>query len=236
VSEARRAAAIREQQRLEAESRLAAARDDGWFDATIPSAVATPPWPGDTPFSCGWTLRLADGASVNLSQVTMSPHVGTHADAPLHVKDGAQPSDCIPVPPFNGLVHVADVRELTAAITREQLAERLSVSAPMRLFLRTGASVAEGRFPSTWPWLDAALAADLARRGLRLLGTDAPSVDHRESKTLDTHHALFDHGAYVLENLDLRDVSPGSYELRALPMRWQGLDAAPVRALLRPTR
>jgi arylformamidase len=62
---------------------------------------------------------------------------------------------------------------------------------------------------------------------------DAPSVDERESKTLDVHHALFGGGAFVLENLDLRGVTPGRYELVALPQRLEGLDAAPVRAVLR---
>ena len=61
-------------------------------------------------------------------------------------------------------------------------------------------------------------------------------MDARESKTLDVHHALFDGGAYVLENLDLRDVPAGRYELVALPQRLVGLDAAPVRALLRDAR
>jgi arylformamidase len=233
VSESLRAAAARTQQKLEAQWRQNAIRDDGWFDATVPCGAGTPPWPGDTPFACGWTLRIATGGSVNLSSITMSPHIGTHADAPLHVQDGARDSDAIPVQPFNGLVHIVDVRDLTGPISRAQLAERLAVVEPVRLFLRTGHSIAEGRFPFSWPWLDAEVATDLARRGLTLLGTDAPSVDHKESKTLDTHHALFNHGANVLENLDLRDVTPGAYELRALPMRLQGADAAPVRALLR---
>jgi arylformamidase len=80
------------------------------------------------------------------------------------------------------------------------------------------------------------MAATLVKRGLRLLGVDAPSVDERESKSLDVHHALFDGGAWVLENLDLRAVRAGSYELMALPQRLDGLDAAPVRALLRDGR
>jgi arylformamidase len=66
------------------------------------------------------------------------------------------------------------------------------------------------------------------------LGVDAPSVDGRESKVLDTHHALFGAGAYNLENLDLRGAPPGRYELVAPPLSLAGLDAAPARALLRP--
>jgi arylformamidase len=233
MSEPMRAAAARESQRLENEWRDGVAGDEGWFDATVPCTPNTPPWPGDTPMSCGWTMRRSEGESVNVSTITMSPHVGTHADAPLHVRDGAQASDSLAIPHFNGLVHVVDVRDLKSSITLAMLSERLRVPEPLRVFLRTGASVAEGRFPPSWPWLDDAAAAALAQRGLRLLGTDAPSVDARDSKTLLTHHACFDHGASVLENVDLRDVSPGTYELRALPMRLQGLDAAPVRALLR---
>jgi len=95
------------------------------------------------------------------------------------------------------------------------------------------ATIADGRFPDGWPVLAPRTAAALAARGVRLVGVDAPSVDERESKTLDVHHALFGAGAYVLENLDLRRVEPGPYELIALPQRLEGLDAAPVRAVLR---
>ena len=60
------------------------------------------------------------------------------------------------------------------------------------------------------------------------------AVDARASTTLAVHHALFNGGAYNLENLDLRHVAPGAYELYAAPLSVAGIDAAPVRALLRP--
>jgi arylformamidase len=74
----------------------------------------------------------------------------------------------------------------------------------------------------------------LIQHGLRLLGVDAPSIDSRESTTLEVHHALFGGGAFNIENLDLRRVEPGEYELFAAPLSIAGLDAAPTRALLRP--
>jgi arylformamidase len=58
-------------------------------------------------------------------------------------------------------------------------------------------------------------------------------VDGRESKTLAVHQMLFSGGAYILENLDLRRITPGAYELLAAPLKIMSLDAAPVRALLR---
>ncbi|MCX5761750.1 MAG: hypothetical protein NTW72_09655, partial [Gemmatimonadetes bacterium] len=72
-----------------------------------------------------------------------------------------------------------------------------------------------------------------AADGLLLLGVDCPSVDTRHSKELAVHHALFDGGAFILENLDLTSVPAGAYDLAAPPLKIAGLDAAPVRAILR---
>jgi arylformamidase len=202
------------------------------LDISVPVRPGTPEWPGDVPFSCGWTCRLEDGASVNLSHIAGSPHVGTHADAPLHVRDGWPGSDLLPLVAFLGPALVFDVSgQPDGPLALD--ADDARLAGCERLLLRTGRTIADGRFPDGWPVLAPRTAAALAARGVRLVGVDAPSVDERESKTLDVHHALFGAGAYVLENLDLRRVEPGPYELIALPQRLEGLDAAPVRAVLR---
>ena len=201
-------------------------------DVSIAVRVGTPEWPGDAPFHCGWTARIADGASVNLSSISGSPHVGTHADAPLHVHDGWPASDALPLEAFLGDALVIDVRETPAGVLPLASDDRRLAGVP-RLLLRTGRSIADGTFPERWPTLTEQCARALARGGVRLVGVDAPSVDERESKTLPVHHALFAGGANVLENLDLRDVPGGEYELLAAPLKLVALDAAPVRALLR---
>ena len=66
-----------------------------------------------------------------------------------------------------------------------------------------------------------------------LVGLDTPSVDPFDSKTLDAHHALCRGGVGILEGLVLDGVPEGIYELIALPLRMAGLDASPVRAVLR---
>lgn len=203
-----------------------------FIDISVPVSPATPEWPGDTPFTCGWTWAMAAGASVNVSTITASPHVGTHADAPLHVRDGVEASDALPLAAFYGDVVVIDARDTGPVIGIEALRGRLGAAVPERLLIRTGRTIAAGVFPDAWPALDSAAATWLARNGTRLVGVDAPSVDERASTTLAVHHELFDNGACVLENLDLRGVAPGSYLLVALPQRLAGLDAAPVRAVL----
>jgi arylformamidase len=191
----------------------------------------TPEWPGDTPYSCRWAWSIAAGASVNVSAIEMSPHVGTHADAPLHVRDGWPASDTLSPEAFVGPAVVIGIEGLDGAVDASALAARLP-SRVERLLLRTGRTIAAGSFPASWPALTPSCARWLAARGLRLLGVDAPSVDDRDSKALETHHALFEAGASILENLDLRGVPDGRYELIALPIRLDGLDAAPVRAVL----
>ena len=206
-------------------------------DISIALAPSTPPWPGDTPFGCGWTSRIADGASVNLSAMTSSPHVGTHADAPLHVRDEWPSADAMPLDPFAGLaavctVHASERTVESGAIELDAL-PTLPAGRVQRLLVRTGRSVVEGIFPEGWHVLSPRAIERLLDRGLRLLGVDAPSVDARESTSLPVHHLLFAREAYVLENLDLRGVSDGIYDLVAYPVKIAGLDAAPVRAVLR---
>ena len=204
------------------------------YDVSVAVRVGTPEWPGDAPFGCGWTARIGDGASVNLSAIQGSPHVGTHADAPLHVHDDWPASDALPLAAFLGEALVLDVSGADAG-PLSLGADDPRLAGVERLLLRTGRTIATGRFPEAWPVLRPTTAAALARGGLRLVGVDAPSVDERESKSLDVHRALFGGGAYVLENLDLREVPEGRYDLVALPQRLVGLDAAPVRAILRST-
>lgn len=202
-------------------------------DISIPVHDGTPEWPGDTPYSCRWTWSMSKGASVNVSAFTCSPHVGTHADAPLHVRDGWPGVHELPLEPFVGPAVVVDVMAADGVIEIERLDAAAALGQVERLLLKTGRTIAGGRFPERWPVLSERCARELLGRGLRLLGVDAPSVDERESKTLPVHTMIFSGNACILENLDLRRVAPGGYELIAAPLKLMGLDAAPVRAVLR---
>ncbi|HEX2781139.1 MAG TPA: cyclase family protein, partial [Gemmatimonadaceae bacterium] len=126
------------------------------IDISVVTGTGTPEWPGDTRFSCGWSARIAEGSSVNLTTITSSPHVGTHADAPLHVRDGAPAAERLPIDAFVGPVLVLDVSGPPRDLG-EELAERVPRGTE-RLLLKTGASIAEGRFPADWAALSAATA------------------------------------------------------------------------------
>jgi arylformamidase len=94
------------------------------------------------------------------------------------------------------------------------------------------------RFPhEAWDSDFTAIASEVIARlgsiGVRLIGTDAASLDPEQSKTLDAHQAVKAADMRILEGLVLDDVPPGRYELVALPLRIVGADASPVRAILR---
>lgn len=211
-------------------------------DISMVLRPGTPEWPGDAPYTCGWTQRIDAGGNINLSHFGMSPHVGTHADAPLHVMADGAASESFPLDVFRGRAYVLELPETLracahpseACLDLEDLAPLLPAGVE-RLLLRTDSSAADGEFPNEWAVLTPECVAALCAGGLRLLGVDSPSVDAREATILATHRALFEGGAYNLENLDLRGVAGGFYELVAYPLRLEGLDGAPVRAVLLPS-
>ena len=202
-------------------------------DISVSLNPSTPEWPGDTAFSCGWASLISSGASVNVSSFTSSPHVGTHADAPLHVRDGLPGSHELSLDSYFGPAIVVDVGTLSNEIGIEDLEKIQSLPFVERLLLKTGRTIAGGAFPEDWPTLSESCVRTLLGRGLRLLGVDAPSVDPRDSRNLPVHHMLFAGNGAILENLDLRRITPSMYELMAFPLKLMALDAAPVRAVLR---
>ncbi len=200
------------------------------LDVSQPVDARTACWPGDTPFSSERVMDLARGDAVTVSRVTMSPHDGTHADAPSHFLRGAPGIGEVAVEKYVGPCRVVE-RIGNGPLTGAE-ARRWRVRRGERILVRTRRRVDPTVFPARFAHLTGESARVLAAAGAVLFGIDTPSVDHRDSKTMDAHHALLGGGVAILENLDLSKAKPGRYRLIAPPLRYRGLDAAPVRALL----
>jgi len=190
-------------------------------------------WPGDTPFSKKEILRIADGASVDLSTITLTCHMGAHADAPSHYVDGAEAIDAVPLDRYLGPCLLVDVKPNGDAVRPEDL-KGVDLRGAERLLLRTGCIRDRTVFPKPVICLTVELVEHMAAMGIVLVGLDSPSVDAFDSKDLPVHKARYRHGIANLENLALAGIPPGRYELIALPLRLKGRDASPVRAVLRP--
>jgi arylformamidase len=190
-------------------------------------------WPGDAPFRLQSEAQIAAGALVNVTSLRLSAHTGTHADAFHHYVDGATTMDDMDLTLYWGMAQVVTVDKPAGPLFSADLAAYDLTRAP-RLLLRTSASQADPtRFFRDYVYPDPSLAAALGGYGIRLLGTDAASVDPPDSTTLAGHHALYAAGVAILEGLALAHVADGLYELVALPLKIAGGDGSPVRAALR---
>ena len=190
-----------------------------------------PVWPGDTPFVARRTWDMAAGSPVNVSAYEASTHAGTHADAPLHYSARAAAAADLDLDPYLGPCRLIDARAAGPVVEADFV--RALGDLPPRVLLRT-----YERFPSrTWrsdfTSVSAEAIAVLAGAGVRLIGIDSPSLDPEASKSMEAHHAVLASDLRILEGLVLDEVPPGDYELIALPLKFAGLDAAPVRAVLR---
>jgi arylformamidase len=190
-------------------------------------------WPGDTPPSREVLCDLARGDNITLSTLRATVHLGAHADAPSHYGSGAPAIHERQLDLYLGPCQVMRVEVPRATrITLEMLPG--PVEAP-RLLLATGTFPDPQTFSTNFAALSPALVDFLHERQVVLIGIDTPSVDLFESKDLPAHQACLRHDLAILEGLVLRDVPPGLYELIALPLRLEGFDASPVRAVLRPS-
>ncbi len=201
------------------------------IDISIPLDASLAAWPGDVAYHLELHRKLSEGASVNLSSVTMSVHTGTHADSPFHFVTGGAAIEALPLEPFIGPAVVVDVAG--RQVIRESDVAHLDLKKTPRLLFRTGAWSLHDSFPAAIPLLEPGLPEYLGKRGVLLIGVDVPSVDALDSKDLPLHHALAKAGIQILESLRLADAPAGEYELIALPVKLVGSDGAPVRAVLR---
>lgn len=202
-------------------------------DISQPLGRNTAPWPGDRTVAVDWTLRMDRGDSVNVAALTTSVHAGTHVDGFLHVLAEGETAGAMPLDAYIGRCRVVTAGR-SGLITASDLTG-LDLRDVERILFCTRDRVDGTRFPEPFAHLDPALARQLAEAGVRLVGTDAPSVDPVDSKTLDAHHALFASCVAILENVVLTDVAPGEYTLIALPLRLTEADSSPVRAVLLET-
>jgi arylformamidase len=201
------------------------------WDISPPVGPATLVYPGDQPYTQHWTATLGPDSAANVSAITLSPHLGAHADAPLHYAEGAAAIGAVDLAPFLGWCRVVHAIGCGRLIRPEHL-HHAAAGLPPRVLVRTC-----DRAATTWTGDFAAFAPEtldwLAGQGVRLVGIDTPSVDPADSAALDSHQRLLRLDLRVLENLVLDDVPAGDYELIALPLRWMHAEASPVRAVLR---
>ena len=201
------------------------------YDITPPVSPRLAVWPGDTPPSREVLLDVERGDNITLSTLRSTVHLGAHADAPNHYGRGTTGIDARPLEPYLGRCRLIDVE-----IGRGERIPPRALPHPVdtrRVLLRTRTFPDPEEFNEDFAALSVELVERLHEEGVVLIGLDTPSVDLFDSKDLPAHQAFLRNDMSILEGLVLDDVPAGDYELIALPLKLEGFDASPVRAVLR---
>jgi arylformamidase len=203
------------------------------WDISPPVHAGSPVFPGDTAYAQKWSATLGPGCPVNVSAITLSPHVGAHADAPLHYDATGVSIGDVSLDAFLGPCRVIHCIGRGPLITWDDLAPHAN-DLPQRVLVRTYQQMPVDRWDGQLAAYAPEAVEHLADLGVLLIGIDTASIDPADSKTLPSHQVIRRRGLRVLENLVLDYVPEGDYELIALPLKLTTADASPVRAVLRP--
>ena len=165
-------------------------------------------FPGDNPPTFE-RVKNIEHNGYNLTNVSMCVHNGTHIDAPNHFIQNGKAVHELDLEVFYGKCVVVEPSEITLAL--ESRCERLLIKGECEISDDTARLIADSN--------------------VKLLGVESQSVGKIESP-MNTHLILLEKEIVLLEGLDLSGVTPGEYVLSAFPLKMQGADGSPVRAVL----
>jgi arylformamidase len=203
------------------------------YDISVPIRSGGLVYPGNPEIEIMLQQAVAKGAGANVSSIRFGSHTGTHADAARHFFDDGQTVDKIPLERLIGpalLISIPDdVRAVSAADLRKH-----KLKGQKRVLLRTrnSALLSQTQFVPDYTYLAPDGAQYLVDTGVELVGVDYLSIEQFHSGHHKTHRILLGRSVVILEGLDLSVPTPGEYELICLPLRIEGCDGAPARAVL----
>ncbi len=204
-----------------------------FYDVSVPLVNGGLVYPGNPEIRIAPQQEIAKGGSSNVSSLAFGSHTGTHVDAPKHMFDDGMTVDQLALEVLMGPAVLITVPDDVMAVGEAQL--RLhEIKGHTRILIKTRNSgfIRDGEFVRDYTYLAPDGARYLASLGVKLVGVDYFSVEQFHSGHHATHHTLLEKGIVIVEGLDLSAPPMGPYELRVLPLRLQGLDGAPARAVL----
>jgi arylformamidase len=204
------------------------------YDISLTISPSMVVWPGHPPIGITQTSHLDRGDRSTVSLLELSSHAGTHVDAPVHFVPGATGVEAMDLGLLVGpslVVHCLEVDAITAGVL-----DGLGIPpGTERVLFRTRNSEewkrgAQG-FDKDYVGVTQDGAQWLVEHGVRLVGVDYLAVAPFED-IIVPHQILLGAGTIVVEGLDLSQIAPGIYQLVCLPLKIEGGDGAPARAIL----
>jgi arylformamidase len=206
-----------------------------WIDISVPIRDAMAHWPSDPPVSIKRAKDIEQGDTANLSVISMGAHSGTHVDAPIHFIEEGKGVDNIPLDIVVGRARVIEIRDPELIKPEELAGHRIRRGERILFKTRNSSHVwQKDEFVEDFVFISDAAADLLVDSGVRLIGIDYLSVGSFKHGGSYVHKTLLGGGIWIIEGLNLSNVTSGKYDLICLPLRIVAGDGAPARAILRP--
>jgi arylformamidase len=208
-----------------------------WIDISLPIYEGMVGGPNDPRVTVKLVRDPAKGDPVTMSQLTMISHTGTHIDSPRHFFVDGTTIDALPLETFIGPARVIEIKD-TDSIKPAEL-EPYDIQSGERILFKTKNSswvYDSDKFVTPYVYISNEAALFLVEKKVQLVGIDYITVGGyatREDNRV-VHKLFLNGGVSILEEVNLKGVKPGRYELIAVPLRFRKLDAAPCRAIIRP--
>ena len=203
------------------------------IDITFPVSKKLPKWPGSIGFENVWHMKMPNQTN-NLSSFTIDTHLGTHLDAPLHFVEGGRSVESLELEKLLGDVFVLEIYNIKS-ITYKDLADAGIPKGCKKLILKTDNQQYWKNnlsdFQEEFSSIDASGAKWIIENEIHLIGIDYLSIQ-RFNDGPETHQILLKNEVVIVETLNLESVIQGWYKLICLPLKLDGLEGSPVRALL----
>ena len=207
---------------------------EDWIDVSVPLRTGMVHWPDNPPVAIERMLDIERGDVATVSQLSMGVHTGTHMDAPRHFFRTGKGIDTMPLTAAIGRARVIEIHD-PESIKPEEL-RPYQIQRGERILFKTRNSARcwqTNDFVEDFVYISQEAARYLAAQYVQTVGVDYLSVGGFYRDGVETHHALLEAGIWIIEGLNLAHVQPGIYELICLPVKIEGSDGAPARAILR---
>jgi arylformamidase len=219
------------------------------IDISTPISPFTDVFPGDPKPSIErlFTLEM-EGCEV--SRLSLGSHTGTHVDAPSHVLKNGLPVDKLELESLMGMALVLDFSSMEGTLNAdflEKAFQKARTSDNISILLLKTAMPSQkqknvdyisshkegfGKEERDSLCLDESAASWIVEKKFKTIGIDSFSVDSFHSETLPAHKILLSGNVNIVECLELSSVEAKIYFFICLPLKVEGCDGAPARALL----
>ena len=186
-------------------------------------------------------IKRANSENANVTKMTMIAHTGTHVDAPKHFLDNVP---CIDEVPLNNLFGTAKLFRYTQELHGQEItledvrSTGFDLDDNMIFVLETGIQRYEEsrQYNERYPFPSQDLCEWLIRKKIKAYMTDATAIDPLGSSESPMHHLILGAGIPIVENLkNLKELSENTpFVIGAFPLKLQGRDGSPCRAIALP--